>query len=66
MLEKAGRKRGDDFEIVITPPYQVDADMVKQYADLGVDRVVPMLGGQRPDQIDRRMDLLHELVSLDA
>ena len=66
VLEKAGRKRGDDFEIVITPPYQVDADMVKQYADLGVDRVVPMLGGQRPDQIDRRMDLLHELVSLDA
>ena len=65
-LDAAGRKRGDDFEIVITPPYKVDADMIKAYADIGVDRVVVQLGGQRPDQIAKRFDLLGDLVNLDA
>jgi probable F420-dependent oxidoreductase len=65
-LDAAGRKRGDDFEIVITPPYKVDADMIKAYADIGVDRVVVQLGGQRPDQIEKRFDLLGDLVNLDA
>ena len=65
-LAAAGRKRGDDFEIVITPPYKCDADMVKAYGDIGVDRVVVQLGGQRPDQIERRFDFLADLVALEV
>ena len=56
-LSAEGRTR-DNFEIVITPPYQVTADMIKQYTDLGVDRLVMHLGSQRPEHISQRLDEL--------
>jgi alkanesulfonate monooxygenase SsuD/methylene tetrahydromethanopterin reductase-like flavin-dependent oxidoreductase (luciferase family) len=61
-LKESGRERGDDFEIIITPPYQVNAEMVEQYAQIGVDRIVVQLGGQRPDQVDKRFAMLEKLV----
>ena len=61
-LAEAGRERGDDFEIIITPPYQVNAEMIEQYAQIGVDRIVVQLGGQRPEQIDKRFAMLESLV----
>ena len=61
-LKESGRERGDDFEIIITPPYQVNAEMVEQYAQIGVDRIVVQLGGQRPDQVDKRFAMLEQLV----
>jgi len=64
-LEKAGRSR-DGFEIVITPPYNVTPEMVQEFAALGVDRVVVQLGGQRPDQIDKRFGMLEGLVKAAA
>ncbi len=60
-LAAAGRSR-DGFEIIVTPPYKVTADMVKEFADLGVDRIVVQLGGQRADQVDRRFDMMGELL----
>lgn len=65
-LADAGRKRGDDFEIVITPPFNADEDMVRQYAGLGVDRVVMMLGSQRAEKVERRLGELEGLVGVAA
>ena len=39
-LAEAGRSRGADFQLIITPPYRVSTDMVKAYEDLGVDRLI--------------------------
>ena len=64
-LAKAGRSR-DGFEIVITPPYNVTPEMVQEFAALGVDRIVVQLGGQRPDQIDKRFGMLGGLVKAAA
>jgi probable F420-dependent oxidoreductase len=35
---KAGRKRGDDFEIIITPPMAMATDAMQAYAEVGVHR----------------------------
>jgi hypothetical protein len=59
-LEAEGRSR-EGFEIVITPPYNVTVDMVSAFQDLGVDRVLPMLGSQRPDAISKRLKELEVL-----
>ncbi len=59
-LAASGRSR-EGFEIVITPPYKVSQDMLRAYADLGVDRVLPMLGSQRPDAVTSRLQELEEL-----
>jgi len=61
-LATAGRSR-DGFEIVVTPPARVDADLVREYADLGVDRVVAQLGSQRADRVEQRLDDLAKLVA---
>jgi probable F420-dependent oxidoreductase len=60
-LEAEGRSR-EGFEIVITPPYNVTVDMLLAFQDLGVDRVLPMLGPQRPDAITERLQTLEGLV----
>ena len=65
-LAEAGRKRGDGFEIVITPPYQVSADDIRAYADLGVDRVVVMLGSQKPEKVEDRFREFEALIAVDA
>jgi len=59
-LEGEGRSR-EGFEIVITPPYNVTLDMVSAFQDLGVDRVLPMLGSQHPDAISERLQELEVL-----
>lgn len=53
-LAEQGRSR-DGFEIVITPPYRTDPDMLRAFADLGVDRVLPMTGSQRSDALETRL-----------
>ena len=60
-LQKEGRTR-DDFEIVITPPYQITAEMVKAYEDLGVDRLIVHLGSQKAERVDARMKEMELLV----
>jgi len=64
-LAAAGRSR-DGFEIVITPPYRVSKDMVRAYADLGVDRLIVQMGSQRPEAIDKRLSELEKLVRVPA
>jgi probable F420-dependent oxidoreductase len=59
---KAGRKRGAEFEIIITPPMSMSVDAMQEYAELGVDRLVVNLGSQRPERIDQRMAEIEKLV----
>ncbi len=61
-LTKENRSR-DDFELVITPPYRVTADMVKSYADLGVDQLVVHLGNQDAERVSARLAELETLVT---
>lgn len=63
-LAKAGRSR-DGFEIVITPN-TVTADTVREFADLGVDRLVLHLGSQRPESVAKRLVELEGLVNIAA
>lgn len=59
---KAGRKRGDHFEIIITPPLGMSIDAMLEYAALGVHRLIVNLGSQRPERIDQRMAEIETLV----
>jgi alkanesulfonate monooxygenase SsuD/methylene tetrahydromethanopterin reductase-like flavin-dependent oxidoreductase (luciferase family) len=63
---KAGRKRGKEFEIIITPPMTAMADELKAYADLGVDRLVVMLGSQRAEKVGPRLAEIDKMVKLAA
>lgn len=63
-LAEKGKKRGPDFELVITPPYKVTDDMVRAYMDLGVDRLVVQLGSQQAEKIDRRLGELEALIAV--
>jgi len=63
---KVAKKRGKDFQIIITPPMATKMDAMKEYAELGVDRLVVMLGGQKPEQVAARMKDLETLVKLAA
>jgi len=60
-LAAEGRNR-DGFKLVITPPYQVTSDMVKQYADLGVDTLVVHLGSQKAERVSARLREIEGLV----
>jgi probable F420-dependent oxidoreductase len=60
-LAAEGRSR-EGFEIVITPPYNVTVEMLSAFQNLGVDRVLPMLGSQHPDAITERLQELEVLV----
>ena len=51
-LAEQGRSR-DGFELVITPTFNVTADMIRGYEDLGVDRLIIHLGSQKADRIDQ-------------
>jgi len=59
---KAGKKRAAPFQIVITPPMSMGMDAMKDYASIGVDRLIVNLGGQKPDQVDKRLKELEGLV----
>ncbi|MEM7017289.1 MAG: LLM class F420-dependent oxidoreductase [Pseudomonadota bacterium] len=62
-VEAAGRSM-DDFELLITPPYNINADTVKAFEDMGVERLVMMMGGQKPDALERRLDQVSELMAI--
>lgn len=62
-LAAEGRSR-DDFSIMVSPPYDVDADMIREYSDLGVDQVVIQIGSQKPDRIDQRLREIEELAKV--
>ncbi len=63
----AARNRSrENLEIIITPPFTVPEDMVREYRDLGVDRLVVQLGGQRPESISKRFAELEKLVDIAA
>ena len=64
-LAKEGRNR-DDFQLVITPPYQVTVDMVKGYEDLGVDQLIIHLGSQKAQRISARLVELESLIGATA
>jgi probable F420-dependent oxidoreductase len=59
---KAGKKRVPDYEIIITPPLAIGADALPQYAELGVHRIVPNLGSQRPEKVEERLPQLEQMV----
>jgi probable F420-dependent oxidoreductase len=59
---KAGKKRPKDFQIIITPPMSMPIDQMQGYAELGVDRLVVNLGGQKPEQVDERLPAIASLV----
>ena len=59
---KAGKKRGPDYQIIITPPMSMGMDAMQAYAELGVHRLVVNLGGQKPEQVDKRLPEIGSLV----
>ncbi len=67
-LDKALAARGrsrDDCEIIITPN-TATADTIREFEDLGVDRLVLHLGSQRADKVDQRLLELEKLTNLAA
>ncbi|TMJ29383.1 MAG: TIGR03619 family F420-dependent LLM class oxidoreductase [Alphaproteobacteria bacterium] len=63
---KAGKKRGPGYQIIITPPMSMKMDAMQEYAALGVDRLVLNLGGQKPEQVDKRLPEIGGLVKMAA
>ena len=63
---KAGKKRAPDYQIIITPPMSMKPDAMQEYAALGVHRLVVNLGGQRPEQVDKRLPEIGGLVKMAA
>jgi hypothetical protein len=63
---KAGRKRDAKYEIIITPPMNMAPDHVKEYAALGVHRLIVNLGSQRPEKVDQRLPEIENVVKLAA
>lgn len=51
----------DEFEIVITPN-AVDADTMREFADMGVDRLVLQMGSQRTYKVNKRLSEVEALV----
>ena len=64
-LAAEGRSRAG-FEIVITPPYRLTDDMLREYKDLGVDRVIAQLGAQKPDAVAAKLAELERFVGVAA
>jgi len=60
-LAEQGRSR-EDFELVITPTFNVTEGMVRAYEDLGVDRLIVHLGNQKPERVDRRLHEMEKLI----
>ena len=61
-LSAEGRSR-ENFEVVITPPYNISVDAVEQYDELGVDRLVMHLGNQKPERISQRLKEMEKFVA---
>jgi hypothetical protein len=60
----AGRTR-ESFEIIITPG-TVDADAVREFRDLGVDRLVPLMDASSPEAVNQRFRELEEFAKIVA
>jgi probable F420-dependent oxidoreductase len=52
---RAGRVRGPEFQIIMTPPADMPIDAMREYADAGVHRLVVNLGSQRPERVASRL-----------
>ena len=63
---KAGKKRDKNYQIIITPPMATAPDAMQAYAELGVHRLVVNLGGQKPEQVDKRLPEIGSLVKMAA
>lgn len=63
-LAAAGRTRAG-FEIIITPA-SADADAVREFRDMGVDRLVPILAASSPEAVDGRFRQLGEFANIVA
>ena len=61
-LAAAGRSR-DDFEIIVMPA-EANADTLRKFEDIGVDRLVPLLVASNDDAVKARLDELGELATL--
>ena len=61
LLAEEGRDP-DGFQIIITPP-RADAEIVAQFAQLGVDRLVLHLGSQKPQALDGRLKEVEQLIA---
>jgi probable F420-dependent oxidoreductase len=61
---KADRKRGTEFQIIITPPASMPIEAMQEYAEVGVDRLVVNLGSQRPERAGQRMAEIERLVKI--
>lgn len=63
-LAAAGRTR-ESFEIIVTPG-SVDADAVRAFQDLGVDRLVPLMDASSPEAVNQRFRELEEFANIVA
>jgi alkanesulfonate monooxygenase SsuD/methylene tetrahydromethanopterin reductase-like flavin-dependent oxidoreductase (luciferase family) len=59
---KAGKARGPDFQITITPPVAMPIEAMAEYAELGVHRLVVNLGSQRPERVEPRLAEIKTMV----
>jgi probable F420-dependent oxidoreductase len=58
---REGRRRDPGFEIIITPPMAMPPDAMREYAELGVHRLVVNLGSQKPERVTGRLAELEAL-----
>ena len=59
---KAGRARGPEYEIILTPPIGMPIEAMAEYAEIGVHRLIVNLGSQRPERVGPRMAEIASLV----
>ena len=60
VLERLQRLGRDDLEISVTPAGRLDADLVQQYADLGVHRLIALM----PQTEERTLAALEDMAAL--
>ncbi|MCZ6888544.1 MAG: LLM class flavin-dependent oxidoreductase, partial [Gammaproteobacteria bacterium] len=63
-MDAAGRPR-DDYEVIITPNTLND-DLVREFKDLGVDRLIPFLGPGDEGAVSERLAELERFAALAA
>ncbi|MBV1876600.1 MAG: LLM class F420-dependent oxidoreductase [Pseudomonadales bacterium] len=61
-LIKVGRSR-QDIEILITPSGRLTADKLRQFEDLGVDRLILPLRSEKPDLLEQQLDEIETVIS---
>jgi len=63
---KEGYDRGDEFQIIVTPPIAMSNDAMEQYEELGVDRLFVNLRSQRADRIKGQIEEIEGLQKIFA